>query len=370
MLRDWKECSRSHALKQGVFLLIGALAVAGCPKSDEAKKAQANLKAKTETAEKSKPADTAPTGPVTSDPECIAAFTSEGAPQKIDINGKSYELKGAKLQETSTDADDEAVIGVVSTIKEDTPENLKNLKAIADFFKAEKAETIVVAGDLGDTEIQIVNVLEPLAATGLPVFAIIGNQEKKSEFNGALKASAAKHNNVFNLNLVRLVQLDDVAFVSLPGYFNKDYIHVESGCHYLPSDVEATKAIIKAAGDKPVVVVSHGPPKQDGPEAIDRTLEQANVGDPALTRLLQETGVKFGIFENIREAGGRATDLSGTALVAPGKMVSELYLNPGPADNVRWTMNDRTESVGMAAILQVKGKQAAFKTFRIKADGK
>jgi hypothetical protein len=29
-------------------------------------------------------------------------------------------------------------------------------------------------------------------------------------------------------------------------------------------------------------------------------------------------------------------------------------------------MNDRTESVGMAAVLTIKGKQAAFKTFRIK----
>jgi Icc-related predicted phosphoesterase len=364
MLRS--EHSRTHFAKQAPLFLSLLLAV-GCPK-DNAQKAVADSKAKAEKAgEKAvKPAAEAI---ATSDPECIGAFATDGAPQKIEIAGHTYELKGAKLQETSTDPDDEVVIGVIADIKEDTPDNLKNLKTVLDDFKADKVDAIVVDGDLGDTESQIVNDLEPIAAYGVPVFALIGNQEKKTDFNNALKASAAKHNNVFNMNFVRLVQLDDVAVVSVPGYFNKDYIHVEGGCHYLPSDVEATKAIVKAAGDKTVVVVSHGPPKQEGAEALDRTLEQANVGDPSLQRFLQETGVKFGIFENIREAGGRATDLGGANLVAAGKMAGELYLNPGPIDSVRWNMNDRTESVGMAAVLTVKGKQASFKSYRIKAGG-
>jgi Icc-related predicted phosphoesterase len=333
----------------------------GCPKSEPAQKAPP-----VETKAKPSQVTKAPEAAAPSDPECIGAFVADGTPTKLDINQRSYELRGSRLVETSTDQDDEIVIGVVADIKEDTPENIKNLKAILDFFKAEKAELIVVDGDLGENEPQIANVLEVLVQSGLPTFPIIGNREKKADFNNAVKTVQSKHNNIFNLNFVRLVQLDDVSLVSMPGYFNKDYIHVENGCHYLPSDVEGLRPIVKAAGEKPIVLVSHGPPKQDGPEALDRTLEQANVGDPAMARFLQESGVKLGIFANIHEAGGRATDLLGANLVAPGKMSTEMYMSPGPADSVRWTMNDRTESVGMAAVMIVKGKQASYKSFRIK----
>ena len=64
--------------------------------------------------------------------------------------------------------------------------------------------------------------------------------------------------------------------------------------------------------------------------------------------------------------GGSARARAHGTCIAPGKMAGELFLNPGPADSVRWSMNDRTESVGMAALLQVKGKQASFKPFRVK----
>ena len=350
-----------------LIAVLAVLVLAACPKDEAAKTGEqaakpADMKAKPPTAESAG----APAG-ATSDPECIGDFATAGPAAKYEIGGRTFEQTGAKLQETSTDPDDQTVIGVLADIKEDTPENLKNILAILEFFKAEKAEAIIVNGDLGETEAQTTNVLQPIAAAGLPTFVIIGNREKKSDFNNAVKAIAEKSKNVFNLNFVRLVVLDDVAFVSLPGYFNKDYIHVESGCNYKPSDAEALPPIIKAAGDKTVVMVSHGPPKQDGPDALDRTLEQVNVGDPALARVLQETGVKFGVFSNIHEAGGRATDLAGSKLVGEGKMSAELYLNPGPTDAVRWQMNDRTESHGMAAVLTVKGKQAQFKIHRMAA---
>lgn len=307
-----------------------------------------------------------PPAPI-ADPSCMAKWSTDGEPQTVSAGDRTFEKKGAQLTETSSDEDDTAVFGVLANIKEDTAENLSNLDQFLEFFKAKKVDAIVVAGDLGEKSAQIEKVLSKVAGSKLPVFTIIGNLESRAEYATALAAVSARHPQVIDMNQTRLASLDDVAVVSVPGYHNKVYIHAEDGCEYGPGDLEATKAIIKAAGSKTVVLLSHSPPLQEGADALDRTLEQANVGDPALQRLIDDTGVRFGIAPNIHEAGGRATDLAGSKLVPPAEFVDTLFLNPGAADAVAWKMNDGTESIGMAAVLTVKGRQASFEIKRIEA---
>jgi Icc-related predicted phosphoesterase len=299
----------------------------------------------------------------TSDPACAAAWNPTGTPKTFEVKGRKLELTGTKLTESTSDPDAKAIIGVMANIKEDTPENLANLNHFLAMFKQANVEAIVVVGDLAETRDQIMNVVKPIADVGVPVFAVIGNREAKGDFNDALGAFADKP--VFNMNQVRLAVLDDVAFVSVPGYYDKAFIHATEGCNYLPEDLEATKPIVQAAGDKPVVLLSHGGPRQEGADALDRTAEQANVGDPALTKFLRETGVKFGVFPNIHESGGRGTDLTGTKLLPQKTMHEELYMNPGAVDAVSWPMNDGTRSVGMAAVLTIDGKKASFEATRI-----
>ena len=73
----------------------------------------------------------------------------------------------------------------------------------------------------------------------------------------------------------------------------------------------------------------------------------------------------FGLFGNIQEAGGHATTLDGKKL--PEKVFHDsLYLNPGPADHVPWSMLDGTSSFGMAGLLTIKGKQGSYKVRRLK----
>lgn len=305
-----------------------------------------------------------------SDSDCIGNWSAEGTAAKVDAGGKTFELQGSKLKETSTDPDDQVILGVVANIKEDTPENIKNLQSILEFFKKEKVDAIVIDGDSGENEQQIANVLEPISALNLPTFVIIGNLENKNDYNKAVKAAAAKHPNIFDLNQIRMVELDDVVLVSLPGYYDKSYLHAgDAGCLYKAADLDSTRAAIKAANAaKPLVLVSHGAPRQDGAEAIDRMSPgETNVGDPELMKVVRETGVKLGIFANIQEAGGRGTNVDGNSLVGEEKPAEQLFLNPGPADAVAWKMNDRTESVGMAATMTIKGKQASFKMHRIAA---
>ncbi|MEQ8272711.1 MAG: metallophosphoesterase [Deltaproteobacteria bacterium] len=353
-----KQHDSSHRFAALAALVITPALLLGCPKAEE-KKAPKKAAVKKETP----PAKKAPA--MASDADCIAPWKTDGEAQKIAAGDRAFDRTGAKLKESSTDDDKKAVIGVLANIKEDTADNLENIQTFLEYFEEKKVDSIVIAGDLGETKSQIENALLPIAAKGLPTFVVIGNREKKSDFNDAVRSVAGKHPNVVNLNHVRLAALDDVSIVSVPGYYDKAYIHAEDGCAYTQADIDATANIVKAAEGAPVIVVSHGPPKQDGTEALDRTLEQANVGDPMLAKMLASTGVKLGIFSNIQEAGGRATDLSGKTVLEAGKPQDSLFLNPGAVDSVSWQMNDGTRSVGMAAVLTVDGGKAMFDVKRI-----
>ncbi|MBL8954122.1 MAG: hypothetical protein JNK82_25320, partial [Myxococcaceae bacterium] len=49
-----------------------------------------------------------------------------------------------------------------------------------------------------------------------------------------------------------------------------------------------------------------------------------------------------------------------------GTASKTLFLAAGPADTMKWSMNDGTTSFGMAQVISVKGDQASFKVMRAK----
>jgi len=308
----------------------------------------------------------APAAPAASSPLCVGK-PAEGPEEKFEIAGKAYTKTGSTISQDVADADDEFVIGQVSDIKDHTQENAANLKAAFDWMKAEKVDAIAVTGDLGESAESIQRVLEDAAAVGVPVLAIVGNRECAKHFDDGVKAAQAKHKHIFNMNQVRVVNFDDLSVVSMPGYFNKSYIHCAEGCEYTPADVKELSTIAKTTKSPVRLLISHGPPLQAGAQAIDRIHEGANVGDPALTEAMKGGDFQFGMFGNIQEAGGYAANLAGDVRIQPETFVDALYLNPGPIDSVRWVMLDGSESVGMAGLVHVKGKQAKYKIKRLKA---
>ena len=329
---------------------------------------QAEVK-KTETAEAPKAeapkADPAPAkAAAKSDPACIGAVGAATA-EAIELSNGVWERNGSTLTWKGGTAEG-IKLGAVTDIKDGSPENIKNLEKISAFFKAEAVDAVVVAGDSGETVEHITQTLGLLAGLEVPVLAVIGNREGKKNFNEAMGLLAKSHKNVFNLSQIRRVDTLAADLVSLPGYHNPDYLHAEDGCLYYQADVDQVGAVVKTA-DSPVILVSHGGPLMVGAEAIDYTSQGQNVGDPKLSKLIQEGGIPFGIFGNIHEAGGRACDMKGT-LVAQGTLSTQLLLNPGPADSIRWPMNDKTESVGMAAVMTIAGGKASYKVERMKAE--
>ena len=167
--------------------------------------------------------------------------------------------------------------------------------------------------------------------------------------------------NLINLNKVREVDFGGLTLLSLPGYHDPKYLIAgQDGCQYHSDDLAALKKV--AAGIKgPILLAAHGVPHQEGVLGLDRTAAPAvNAGDPNLTQLLADAHIGFGVFANIIEAGGKATNLKGDQVVPAGTMADTFYLNPGAADVTPWAMNDGSSARGQVALLQFHDGKGSY----------
>ncbi len=287
------------------------------------------------------------------------------AGHRFAVTGGRAQVKRDGPDAAAAAAKGEARLGLLAAVKDFTPETQANLKAFVEQFKRAGVSGIVVDGDsaygVDDQDTTLSEMFSFLGAQELPIYAVIGNSESRSSFNRGVLTAFRRHPNVINLDLVRRVDGDGFVLVSLPGYYDKRYIPESAGCLYKSSDVEGLVALAKDP-QGPVVLVSHGPPRQEGKFALDATNDGHNVGDPDLASAMQQAKISFGVFGHILESGGRATDVSGKKQVKPNSAVSELFVNPGPAFADPWQLNSGTVSHGMAAILTLRGSKGEWQS--------
>jgi len=279
------------------------------------------------------------------------------APETWTASGHSFSVSGGRAEvRASTAQKGPTRLGLLSAVKDFGPDTRKNLETFIAAFKKANVEAIIVGGDsaygVDDQDSTIADLFTWLGDQGIPVYAVIGNSESGSAFNRGVLAAFRKNKSVINLDLVRRVDADSFTLVSLPGYFDRRFIAEASGCNYKPEDAQALGHIARGSKN-PVVLVTHGPPRQAGKLALDVTSDGKNVGDPELTTAIAEGHIQFGTFGHILESGGRATDLEGKP-IKPGAAVSSLFVNPGPAFSDPWPMNGGRVSKGMAAILTLQ----------------
>lgn len=298
--------------------------------------------------------------------ECAAPL-DPGPETAVTVAGKAAKSQGFRLSFADKDADGQLVLGVLGPVNEDSGMNMLALKKYLKYFQDEKADAILVTGDVGEVADGIARVLKAAAEAKLPVLVLPGNRECRAEYTDGVNAAKKDSQAVVNLAEHRVVEFDGLTLVSLPGYHDPNYINCATGCRYFKSTVED---VIKAAKDAktPVMLVSHGPPRGNSKLALDAATPGENVGDPEINRAIQQGNIAFGVFSNIKEAGGRATtDAAGSSLIKEGAASKSLFLAAGPADTVPWEMNDGTRSLGMASVVVIKGGEASFKNFRAKA---
>ncbi len=357
-----------------VALTFSASFLTGCEKSYKDKKPQVvekkeqnavDAKKKADEAKKKASEKTVKTAPAVN-PDCFGHDDPAAAALTIEANGKKYQVvNGYRLKALNADAAKPLVLGVLTDIKNNIPKNLSNINSFIDTFKKEGVDAILLTGDVSEKYAALKSVLETIAKHGLLTFVIIGNREIKDDYVKAVTEVQAQYKNLVNLNRVRLADLGAVTLVSLPGYYDANYIHHPPACNYGEAQVAETQKLVAEVKNS-ALLVSHGPPRGAGKDAIDNAVEAGNVGDPRITKLIADANIPFGIFGNIHEAGGKAVGPDHKTVLEAGKPYNNLFLNPGPCDSDPWNMNDGSISRGMAGIMKIQGKQASYKILRAK----
>src|SRR5436305_9058143 len=98
-----------------------------------------------------------------SDPACAAPFDAPGAREKL--RAATGELK----------------IGVLAGLKDADEENVASIRKLLAELKRRGAEVLIADGDLGDNHDEQETLLGMLTDTGLPLLAVAGNREVRSE---------------------------------------------------------------------------------------------------------------------------------------------------------------------------------------------
>ncbi len=289
----------------------------------------------------SAPAPARPVPPLRSDAACAAPFDAPGAREKL--RPATGELK----------------IGALAGLKDADDENLAFIRKLVSELQRRGADVLIADGDVGDNPDEQETLLGTLVESGLPVLAVAGNREVRSELDAAEGELRKKGARIVDLSHARVVDLGDATVVGLPGTFERRLVHADGACVYVQRDIDAVAAALDRIAP-PVVLVAAVPPRGQDRNALDVS-EGQNIGDPRLLPLLQKA--QFGIFGQVWESGGRAIDRKGTPV--PQRTESEqLYLNPGAADHTPWPLSDGTTVAGQAALLTIRGRKATWETIR------
>ncbi|MCK5689192.1 metallophosphoesterase [Myxococcota bacterium] len=289
---------------------------------------------------------------------CPAPFAGM-TPVEIKLGAKTYIHTGSTLKVKGQDADKSMVIGIVSAVKDVSAATKKNLHESVAWFKASGVEWVVANGDLALEEFDLEEVLTILASSKLPVLAVPGNSESVGSFHRSVRAASGEYPNIVDGVWVRRIVADDVEFWTLPGYFDKRFLGEDASCRYDQKDTDLL-AQQKAEGDRPVVLVSHGPPKGKGRHAIDRISDRKNVGDTGINKVLKDNKISYGIFGHILEAGGRGVAGDQKTPVAPKKVSKTLHLNAGSLSGDPWPLLSGKTGYGIAMIMRIDENGASY----------
>lgn len=299
--------------------------------------------------------------------ECRTPFDLKVPAVKRKLMTSTWSLQGSKVIRQGP-APKRVTIGILSALKDVTPETQANVRRAVAAFEKAGVDLIIANGDVALNEFDLEEAMRVLGGTGLPTFVLIGNSEGRGAFNRAFVTAEKISPNLFNLNWVRHVDLGLIDLVSIPGYYNRPFIHQKSGCHYDAKEIETVSSYIaglQAAGRTPVLV-AHGPPKSRGKAAIDRANEFGNVGDPDMLKMITERQVRYGLFGHILEAGGRASvDVRLGKVAKPKKRYPSLYVNAGAASALPLELLGGRVSSGLAMIVSFDDKGARYEVLRL-----
>lgn len=296
--------------------------------------------------------------------DCIGPFTHYATPDVKSFEGFTYEYTGATVK-IARGPRKALRFGLLAGIKDLDAETKTALSGFFAAFDKADVDAVVIGGDTSSDPQLLEDVFRHLTTlTKRPLLVIAGNMERGASLNYALtkvrKETSAL--NLVNMDLVRRANFTGADVVSLGGYHDKAFVHVPGGCIYTDKHVDQLEQAAKASDD-PVVLLTHGPLRQRGQQALDFVPGAENVGDPRLTTVVQNAKIAFGITGHILEAAAKGTDVAGKVL-PPKKPHPSLFVNQGSANPLPWKLNDGSTSYGLAAILTIEAKKGSYEILR------
>ena len=291
------------------------------------------------------------------------------------INARDYRFVDNKVTELTADNDNVATYGVISDIHGE----IAKARAFAGEFKKKGVDGIIIPGDIPKNEQlrygrrdskedkqEIIEALEVIAETGLPIYVIPGNHERKPDYEAALSKVTAKYSNVIDMTKYRIFNGDDVDFVSLSGY----QIFRNGNRQFIPNDgYWANPDFIMETGklreglDDAVVLITHGAGKTNARVGPATIYNGQDVGDDVTAKMQKENNIPFAVVGHIHEAGGIAATFDGKN-IKPGEWARQFTANFGGLE--KWQHLDGNIYDGMAGILTVKGDVAKYEMLYLK----
>src|SRR5207302_11018080 len=144
--------------------------------------------------------------PAPAPPPPAPAPFPQAAPQRSDVAcAAPFDVPGAR--EKIRAAAGQVRIGALAGLKDAEEDNLAHLRLLLAELKRRGAEVLVADGDLGDNPDEQETLLGALAETGLPVLAVAGNREVRSELDAAETELRKKGARIIDLSHTRAVDL-------------------------------------------------------------------------------------------------------------------------------------------------------------------
>ncbi|MCP4198605.1 MAG: hypothetical protein GY762_15780 [Proteobacteria bacterium] len=253
------------------------------------------------------------------------------------------------------------VLGVIAGMTEPTAATTRNVTFFLEQFKAAKVQAILVPGGLGLLPQHVETIVEQLANAPIPVLLVPGAEENLDVFRTVIEKQRQKSPQILDMTRIRRVRIGNVNIVSLPGYYRAFYLKAgERGCAYNKKDLIRTASLFKERLTN--VILSPTPPRGTGGHAVDRGRGYVNIGDSALTEVLESNEIKFGLFGYASESGGHATAMDGSTPARPAVWKDSLFLQTGSAEALPVTLIGGGRSVGMAHIVEFSGNRGRYRT--------
>ncbi len=254
------------------------------------------------------------------------------SPKTINLKGVEYQIQDGVISQAAR-GDGQIKLGVMA----DLHAHQGNSQYFADQLNKEGVDVYFLAGDLshsfGDYEgakddyNEILNVVEPVAATGKLVLAIPGNHEQRKTYTKALEYLMSKYPNVIDMEKVPVADLDDLTIIALGGNDNPRF-NVPEGYLLEREDFERIGELSKKyQGDKPLLVATHVPQRYQTNNGLDVVDNGMNVGAVDLTRVRKAIGSKFALSGHIHEAFGIISP--DEQPIKQGELSDRLDFNPG-----------------------------------------